>query len=95
MNIAPIIDKVPGAVARRVRAGTRTSRMLARLVNPLVPANETTVTIRSGPAAGMRIAIDPRREKFYWTGAYELEVQRALVRVLRPGMRFWDIGAHA
>ncbi|MHB8644056.1 MAG: FkbM family methyltransferase, partial [Gaiellaceae bacterium] len=42
-----------------------------------------------------RIAIDPRREKFYWTGAYELEVQRALVRVLRPGMRFWDIGAHA
>ena len=37
----------------------------------------------------------PRSEKFLWSGVHELEVQRALVDLLRPGMTFWDIGAHA
>lgn len=40
------------------------------------------------------MVIDPRREKYYWSGTYERHVQDALVRSLEPGMTFWDIGAH-
>jgi FkbM family methyltransferase len=41
------------------------------------------------------MVIDPQREKFYWTGAYEPAVQSALKETLQPGMCFWDVGAHA
>jgi FkbM family methyltransferase len=40
------------------------------------------------------LVIEPRLEKFYWTGAHEPEVQQALRRCLRPGATFWDVGAH-
>jgi FkbM family methyltransferase len=64
-------------------------------MNRLLPRGPTEVTIRSGPARGLRIVIDAQREKFYWTGNHEPHVQRELTRVLEPGMTFWDIGAHA
>jgi FkbM family methyltransferase len=95
VTVVGLIDKAPAALAARMRAGTRPARALAWVANPFLPRVETVVTVRSGAAAGLRIPIQPRREKFYWTGAYELEVQRALVRFLRPGMTFWDVGAHA
>jgi FkbM family methyltransferase len=95
VTFVALLDRAPAALAARLRAGTRPARALALFVNAFLPRAETIVTIRSGAAAGLCIPIDPRREKFYWTGAYEPEVQRALVRLLRPGMTFWDIGAHA
>jgi FkbM family methyltransferase len=42
----------------------------------------------------MRLLIYPREEKYYWTGSHERPVQEALLRLLRPGMTFWDVGAH-
>lgn len=95
MNVAPLLDRAPRSLARTVRAGSVPARLLARVVNPLLPADETIVTVRSGAAAGLRIAIHPRHEKFYWTGAYERELQDALQRLLSPGMCVWDVGAHA
>jgi FkbM family methyltransferase len=95
VDIVALIDRTPAMLAGRLRVGARGSRFLARILNPLVPPGETVVTVRSGPASGMRIAIDPRREKYYWTGAFEPAVQRTLTRLLQPGMCFWDIGAHA
>jgi FkbM family methyltransferase len=38
--------------------------------------------------------IYPGREKFYWTGLHEPEVQDSLQDLLRPGMTVWDIGGH-
>lgn len=42
----------------------------------------------------MRLLIYPRAEKYYWTGSHEQPVQKALQRLLKPGMTFWDVGAH-
>ena len=73
--------------------------VLARLFRPIfnwaLPDDFIEVTVRSGPARGIRILIAPEGEKFYWTGAHEQHVQDALARILGPGMSFWDIGAHA
>jgi FkbM family methyltransferase len=77
---------------------TRRPRVMAALrplVNRAVPEAMTTVTVRSGPAAGLRLRIEPQLEKFYWTGGHDHEVQAALARVLREGMTCWDVGAHA
>ena len=64
-------------------------------MNRLLPRNVVPVVVRSGPAAGVKLLIDPQTEKFFWTGAHELPVQTALQRLLRPGATFWDVGAHA
>ncbi len=73
--------------------------VLARLFRPIfnwaLPDDATEVTVRSGPARGIRILIAPKGEKFYWTGVHERHVQDALERILSPGMSFWDVGAHA
>jgi FkbM family methyltransferase len=73
----------------------RATRILRPLVNVLLPSRPIRVTVRSGPARGMKIVIDPQRERAYWTGRYEPAVQGVLVDLLQPGMAVWDIGAHA
>jgi FkbM family methyltransferase len=55
----------------------------------------SVVRIPSGYAAGMKWRRFHRYVNGYWTGRYELELQRALVRELKPGHTFYDLGANA
>jgi len=50
--------------------------------------------IRSGPARGMRWRVGAATHGC-WLGTYELEKQRELARVIRPGMTIYDVGANA
>ncbi len=88
------MNAVPASVAARFDPFARLSRVLRPLVNALLPAAPTTITVRSGPARGTRLRIDPRHEKFYWTGIHEVGVQETFVRLLRSGATVWDVGAH-
>jgi FkbM family methyltransferase len=74
---------------------SRVGRILRPLLNAALPTHPMSVRVLSGPARGLRIVIEPQREKSYWVGTHEPAVQKALVTVLRPGMTVWDIGAHA
>jgi FkbM family methyltransferase len=69
-------------------------RLLRPAVNALVPARPTIITVLSGVAAGARMIIEPKSEKFYWTGAHEPAVQDQLLSSLKLGDVFWDLGAH-
>lgn len=89
-----LMNVVPAPVARSFHSHAALSRVIRPLVNRLVPRDPVPVTVRSGPAAGLRLLIYPRAEKYYWTGTHEPQVQEALAAVLRPGMVFWDVGAH-
>jgi FkbM family methyltransferase len=89
-----ILDHTPASIAERVGPTSVAGRLLRGPVNRLLPEGSATVGVRSGPARGVRLEIDPRREKFYWSGAYEPSVQRAFVEVLTTGAVCWDIGAH-
>ena len=55
----------------------------------------SVVTIRTGLAAGYRWRRYRRYVNGYWIGQYELDIQHALQRELRPGDTFFDVGANA
>ena len=90
-----LLERVPPGIAARVASESVAARLVRPVVNRFLPAGEIVVSVSSGPARGLRVPIEPRHEKFYWTGGYELPVQAALVRSLSAGGVFWDIGAHA
>ena len=70
---------------RRARA---LARPLARRIDLL-----RTITVRSGPAAGMRLA-RADASNAYADGTVEAAVQRAVAESLRPGGVFVDVGAN-
>jgi FkbM family methyltransferase len=55
----------------------------------------SVVEIRHGHAAGLLWRRHHRYVNGYWIGQYELPVQEALKRELKPGHTFFDIGANA
>jgi FkbM family methyltransferase len=73
----------------------RAGRVLRPLLNAALPKHAIPVTVLSGPARGLKLVVDPQREKSYWAGTHEPAVQKALIAVLQPGMTVWDVGAHA
>ena len=89
-----LLDHTPRRVALLFKHDTPATRLLGPVVGRLLPERETVVTVRAGCGRGLKLVIDPRREKFYWTGTYEPHVQRAIVDSLAPGATFWDVGAH-
>jgi len=58
------------------------------------PEGSTTI-IKNGHLAGYRWKRSHRYVSSYWLGTYELPIQECLVRELRPGDIFYDIGANA
>ena len=84
----------PGPAREPRSAESFLSRLLAPVLNPLLPTRPTEITVRWGPANGTRLIIDPRNEKFYWAGVHEYPVQKLLTRILHRGAVFWDLGAH-
>jgi FkbM family methyltransferase len=93
-RVVEVLDHTPDLVAKWLRSGALTTRLLRPVVNAVIPERETVITVRSGSGAGLRMPILPRSEKYYWTGVHERHVQKALAELLRPRMTFWDIGAH-
>jgi FkbM family methyltransferase len=93
-RVVRLLNAVPGPVASSFGSGSVAARVTRPVLNRLLPAGRATVAVRSGAAQGIRLVVLPRREKYYWTGAYEIGVQDALVRLLRPGLTVWDVGAH-
>lgn len=91
---ATLLNRAPAPLAARMGTNTLAARLLRPLVNRLVPRTHVVADVRAGPSRGIRLLIEPRGEKFYWTGWHERPVQEALTRILRPGDIFWDVGAH-
>jgi FkbM family methyltransferase len=60
----------------------------------MLPDVVSVVEVRSGIAEGIRLAIFPRSEKYYWLGTYEPQVLREIATRLRPGDTYWDVGSH-
>jgi FkbM family methyltransferase len=61
----------------------------------IVPRDTRTwAQVESGPAVGIWLRLNPRTGLDALRGASEPEVQDALLRYLRPGMTFYDLGAN-
>ena len=55
----------------------------------------SVVRIARGHAAGMKWQRHHRYVNGYWTGVYEIDLQRAIARELVAGNVFYDVGANA
>lgn len=93
-KLVAFMNAIPQPVAVHLRTDALAMRLLRPLINRLVPTGPTWVVVRSGPARGLQLLINPRSEKFYWTGTHEVAVQQAIAEILKPRMTFWDSGAH-
>ncbi len=68
--------------------------LLRPIANRILPAGLSVVEVRSGRAAGIRLEILPRSEKYYWLGTYEPEVLGEIETRLHTGATYWDVGSH-
>jgi FkbM family methyltransferase len=68
--------------------------LLRPIANLALPDEPTSVTVRAGTGAGLRLIILPRTEKYYWSGLYEPRAQEVIAEHLAPGSVMWDVGAH-
>ena len=58
----------------------------------VMPSGTRERRILLGPAAGLRMDLDPARELRFWLGVYEAELAKHFRRMVQPSMRCFDIG---
>jgi FkbM family methyltransferase len=63
------------------------------VVNLAVPNKLVDVTVTHGAMQGTRLSLSLRKEKAFWLGTYEPEIQQILCCQLRRGATAWDVGA--
>ena len=80
------------STSRTVPQG-RSSNLKHTIKAAMVPRRAGPRTIRAGIARGVRMHIDFHSQTRLYLGLYELELDRHLRRILRPGMAAFDVGA--
>ncbi len=89
-----VLDSVPGPVVDKLRTNSALAALLRRvLVTVSRPLHGRIVPIARGPAKDLLLIFD-ETSAVWASGQTELDVQNALVRLLRPGSVFFDIGAN-
>jgi FkbM family methyltransferase len=89
-----LLNIIPAPIAARFRNQGLTATILRAIVHRTMTSDEVVAVVRSGHGRGIRLTLDPMREKYYWAGKHDVPVQDALVSILHPGSVFWDVGAH-
>lgn len=85
---------LPASVKRAFYKIPFLARLIRRSLNEAAPGGITEVTIASGVLEGLRMALDLHKEKDYWLGTYEPDLQAAAARLIKPGMVVYDVGAN-
>ena len=60
----------------------------------LLPDRVETVEIKGGTAKGMKMRLNLQRERSFYFGTYEEDVQSILLKHVREGMTVYNVGAH-
>jgi FkbM family methyltransferase len=68
---------------------------LRRIVSKIaMPNRQEWVRVQAGIGAGIWLSVNVAKEKNWWSGSHEEVVQQRLQECVRPGMVFYDVGAH-
>jgi FkbM family methyltransferase len=89
----PSIRKSWDAITRLPVVGASLHGIARRLL-PLDQRVWVRMRVQEFPRASFWMNVDPRYESGHYLGTHEPAVQKFLVAHLRPGDRFYDVGAH-
>jgi FkbM family methyltransferase len=89
MSLAAFFARLlPAPVKRLLYRTPVISNNLRRMLNRAAPVG------LSQELEGFSLLLDLQSEKDYWLGTYELELQSALHKLVKPGMTAYDVGAN-
>lgn len=93
-----LLSALTSLVPYKVKLGLKRASGLYRLVQWLLaavaPPGLTEVVVTGGILRGARMALNLKKEKYYWLGTYEPQVQYAISERIHAGMTVYDVGAH-
>ncbi len=94
--LLPLVDLVPWRIRNLFYRLPGFGTVLRGFLNRTLPAEGrlSRVRISAGPLKGFQLEIDYRKEKFFWLGTHEPSVQKALCRLVEPGMTVYDVGTY-
>jgi len=70
------------------------AKRIRRSLNDAVSPGLTETIVASGQLKGARFLLDLQREKDYWLGTYEMELQAGITALVKPGSTAYDLGAN-
>lgn len=85
---------IPSSVKQAVYRSPLLSRWVRSSLNRAAPDGLTPIEIAGGFLTGWRMALDLHKEKAYWLGTYEMDLQAAIRELVKPGMIAYDVGAN-
>jgi FkbM family methyltransferase len=85
---------IPLSVKQAIYRSPLLSRWVRGSLNRNAPEGLTPIKIAGGSIAGLEIVLNLQKEKAYWLGTYEVELQTAVADLIKPGMIAFDVGAN-
>ncbi len=85
---------MPLSVKQAVYRSPVLSRWVRGGLNRAAPDGLTPIKIAGGSLAGFQIALNLHKEKAYWLGTYEVDLQTTITDLVKPGMVAFDVGAN-
>ncbi|HEY60260.1 MAG TPA: FkbM family methyltransferase [Anaerolineae bacterium] len=70
------------------------AKIIRNTLNAVAPQGLMEVPIVAGELQGTILLLDLQKEKDYWLGTYELDLQAAAHKYCQPGMVVYDVGAN-
>lgn len=95
LNATGVIAKVlPTPVKRSIYQNPTLSQFIRGRLNRFAPQGLSEVVIADGANERVKMHLDLHSEKDYWLGTYEVELQQAIEKFVKPGQIIYDIGAN-
>jgi FkbM family methyltransferase len=89
-----VAQLAPTSLKRAFYRSPALAGIIRRSLNKAAPHGLLEIKIAAGGLAGKRMILDLQKEKDYWLGTYELQLQSAIADLVKPGMVVYDVGAN-
>ena len=85
---------LPSPIKRWVYRIKPLAKIIRNRLNATIPEGIIEVEVAAGILQGACLKLDLQQEKDYWLGTYELDLQAAAKKYVKPGMCIYDVGAN-